>query len=300
MSRYEEMEAFARVAEAESVSGAAEKLGVAKSAVSRRLSDLEQRLGVQLVQRTTRRLSLTETGRGFYQYCNRILADVAEAEAYASEEQATLKGRLRIAAPLTFGIRHLSPHLADFAAAHPDLTLDVDFNDRRVDLIEEGVDAAVRIGVLADSSLIARRICAIRMIASAAPDFWAQAGVPARAEDLAGMALLQYSNAGMGGRMAYTAPDGAKGAVQMTPRLSSNNGDFLADAALRGMGVLITPEFIVHGHLRDGRLQAVLADHDWGDVALHVVYPPTRHLSRRVRAFVDFVVATFGARQPWR
>src|SRR5210317_332482 len=184
MDRLENMDAFIRVVEAGSISGAADRLGVAKSAVSRRLKELEAHLGVELFHRTTRRMNLTDTGRAFYHQSVRILEDVLEAELATSQAHGTLSGSLKIALPSTFGIMHMGPAINEFSKAHPQIEFDLDFNDREVDLIQEGFDLAIRIANLPDSSLIARRFAPIQFVMCASPVYLEQTGVPRSADEL--------------------------------------------------------------------------------------------------------------------
>jgi DNA-binding transcriptional LysR family regulator len=299
MDRLEEMQTFTRVVEAGSISGAAERLGVGKSAVSRRLADLEERLGVQLFRRTTRRLDLTDTGRSFYERCLRILDDVDEAESAVSEAHGTLRGRLRVAVPLSFGLNHLVPAFADFMATHPGLVLDLDFNDRQVDLLAEGFDAAVRIADLGDSSLIARRLAPIRHLVCASPAYLTRHGVPQTPESLAEHPCLVYANAPTPGLWSWTDATGQRRSVRVKAVLQANNGDCLREAAEAGLGIAMEPSFILYRAIEAGRLRPVLTEYDWPRLAAHVVYPRTRHLSRRVRALVDFLAERFAGVPYW-
>jgi DNA-binding transcriptional LysR family regulator len=299
MGRFDELETFVQVVESGSFTAAAERLSVAKSAVSRRIADLEGRLGVQLFRRTTRRLNLTDTGRGFHGRAVRILADLEEAELAVSQAHRTLRGTLRVAAPLTFGVRHLGPAIRDFATRHPEVIFDIDFNDRQVDLIQEGVDVAVRIARLEDSTLVARRLAPVRLAVVASPTFVQHHGKPRSPADLASLDCLAYSLSPEPWVWRYRAPDGSEGSVRIRSRLAANNGDFLCAAAVAGQGVLLSPTFIVYRALADGRLVSLLADHEWSDVAAYAVYPRTRHLSVRVRAFVDFLVERFAGLPYW-
>ena len=299
MGRFDELETFVQVVESGTFTAAAERLSVAKSAVSRRIAELEARLGVQLFRRTTRRLNLTDTGRGFHERAVRILADLEEAELAVSRAHRTLRGTLRVAAPLTFGVRHLGPAIRDFARLHPEVIFDIDFNDRQVDLIQEGVDVAVRIARLEDSTLVARRLAPVRLAVVASPAFVQHHGRPASPADLAALDGLSYSLAPDPSLWRYRAPDGSEGSVRIRSRLAANNGDFLCAAAIAGQGVLLSPTFIVYRALADGRLVSLLADHEWSDVAAYAVYPRTRHLSVRVRAFVDFLAERFAGVPYW-
>ncbi len=298
MSKYEEIETFVRVVEAGSITGAAEQLHIAKSAVSRRLKELETRLGVQLMQRTTRKLSLTDTGEALYQRSISLLADWAETESATINAQTALAGIIRVAAPLSFGVAHLGPAILDFMKAHRDVTFDIDFNDRKMDLVAEGMDMAIRIGDLPDSSLIARKIASVSMVAAASRSYLEQHGYPKTPDDLKNHKELRY-----GYRRTptwkYRAPDQSEGQVEMAPRLLATNGDFLRDAAVAGEGVIIEPRFIVYQHLEAGSLVEILPDYEWPELTAYAVYPPTRHLSARVRTFVDFLVERYRGTPYW-
>jgi len=289
MDRYAEMQMFVRVVETGSISGAAERLEIAKSAVSRRLADLESRLGVQLLHRTTRRLSLTDSGRAFHERAQRILADLDEAEAAVSQAHGALKGRLRVALPLSFGLLHLAPLIEAFMSLHPDVEFDLDFNDRQIDLMQEGYDLAIRIARLPDSSLIARRLTSIRHMLCASPAYLKTHGTPTQPDDLRHHVCLAYSNLANPGLLRYQTPDGKAGSIQVPVKLHANNGDFLCRAALAGHGIILQPDFYLREALQSGRLVTLLNDHVWPESNVYAVYPPTRHLSSRVRAFVDFL-----------
>ncbi len=299
MNRFAELEAFVHIARAGSISGAAEQLNVAKSAASRRLSELEARLGVQLFNRTTRRVSLTDAGAGFLRRAIILLDDLAEAEAEASAGQKELIGRLKIAAPLSFGLKHLQPLISNFVRMHPQLNVEVDFSDRRVDLIAEGVDVAVRIGVLTDSSLIARKLCPIRQNVVAAPAYWKKYGIPSHPRDLQGLPCVRYSNLAKPEVINYWGPKGETGAVTPVIKILANNGDFLTDMAADGHGFIVEPSFFLFERIEAGDVVPVLCDFAWSNINLHVVYPPTRQLSARVRAFVDLLVDRFHNNPYW-
>jgi DNA-binding transcriptional LysR family regulator len=262
---------------------------VAKSAVSRRLADLEARLGAQLLHRTTRRLGLTDSGRAFFERAQRILADLEEAEQAVSQAHGAIRGRLKVALPLSFGLLHLAGLINEFMGLHPEVEFDLDFNDRQIDLMQEGFDLAIRIARLPDSSLIARKLAPIRHALCASPDYLARHGTPARADDLASHAGLVYSNLANPGLWSYVRPDGQPGSVQVPVKLRANNGDFLCRAAIAGQGVILHPTFYLSDAIRTGELVPLLTDHAWPELNAYALYPPTRHLSRRVRAFVDFL-----------
>lgn len=299
MGRIAEIEAFVRIVETGGVGAAAERLDLAKSVVSRRLKDLEARLGVRLLQRTTRRISLTETGRAYYERCVRILADLDEADQVAAQEHGTLRGRLRIAAPLSFGIMHLGPAVHEFLGANPEIAIDLDLNDRRHDLVDEGFDLAVRIGSLEDSSLIARKLSPVRHVVCASPDYVARHGAPDRPEDLADHQSLRYTNVPDRRIWCWTDEHGREQSVAMPSRLAANNGEMLIEAAEAGLGVIIQPLFLVYRKIEAGRLEVLLPEVRWREIAVYAVWPPGRQLSAKVRAFVDFLAARFGDPPYW-
>ncbi len=300
MDRLAAMEAFVRVAEARSFSQAAVRLNSSKSVVSRQISALEAELGARLFHRTTRSLTLTEIGEGYFQRCVRILSEIDEANQSVSQLQAAPRGTLRVNAPMSFGFLHLAPAIPDFLARYPEVDVDMTMNDRYVDLIEEGFDLAVRIGKLDDSSLVARRLAPMRMVICASPAYLAQRGYPQTPDDLRHHECLLYNS----GRLPrdewrFIRADGSQWVMPITGRLCTNNGDALRAAALRNLGLVSLPTFIVGGDLQSGTLVSVLAD--WVDQgsALHAVYPHSRHLSPKVRAFVDFMAERFGPRPYW-
>ena len=299
MDKFAHMQIFVGIVEAGSISGAAERLGMAKSAVSRRLAELEARLGASLIQRTTRRLNLTDSGRAYYTRCVAILADLDEAESAVSQAHASLKGRLKMALPLSFGLLHLAPLVQEFMALHPGLRFDLDFNDRQIDLMQEGFDLAIRIATLEDSSLIARRLVPIRHILCASPGYLARHGTPATAADLARHVGLAYSNVRDPGLWSFRGPDGVPGSVRVPVGLAASSGEFLMRAAIADEGLLLLPTFYVHDALRSGQLVKVLDDHHWPELSAYAVYPPTRHLSSRVRVLIDFLAERLAGEPYW-
>ncbi len=299
MDRFADMRVFVQVVDRGSISAAAEQLGLAKSAVSRRLSEMEGRLGAQLLNRTTRRLNLTDTGRAFYERSMAILADLEEAENAVCQAQGALKGRLKVALPHAFGLLHVAPLIEAFMALHPDVVFQLDFNDRQIDLMQEGFDLAIRIANLPDSSLIARRLAPIRSRLCASPEYLARHGTPATARDLANHAYLAYSNLANPGQVQFRAPDGQSGSVRIPIRLLANSGDFLIRAAIAGEGLVLHPTFYLHDALRAKRLVPVLDDYAWPEVSAYAVYPPTRHLTTRVRAFIDFLAQGLAGEPYW-
>jgi DNA-binding transcriptional LysR family regulator len=294
MDRFAHMQIFVGVVEAGSITAAAERLGLAKSAVSRRLAELEAHLGVSLIQRTTRRLNLTDSGRAYYARCVAILADVEEAESAVSQVHGTLSGHLKVALPLAYGLLRLTPLIQDFMRQHPAVRFELDFNDRRVDLMQEGFDLAIRIAILDDSSLIARRLASIDHAVCASPAYLSQRGTPRIAADLAQHDCLVYSNLRDPALWSCRSPGGEPVQVRVPVRLAASSGEFLLRAAIAGEGVVQLPAFYLEEALRTGQLVQVLADHAWPELSAYAVYPPTRHLSTRVRAFIDFLVARLG------
>lgn len=299
MNKFEDLQAFVAVVEAGSFTAAAERLGAAKSAVSRRVSALEERLGVQLLRRTTRVLNLTDTGRSFYEHGARVLADLNEAEAAVQQEHGELRGTLRVALPLSFGVRHMCTPIAAFSKRHPNVEFDLDLNDRRIDLIEEGVDVALRIGRLQDSSYVARRLFDVRSVVCASPHYLSVHGEPKTPGDLLEHRCLVYSNLPDPNNWRYRDEDSNQRTIEVKSVMSASSGDFLANAAAHGMGLVMQPTFIASESIRRGTLVPVLTDYDWPVSPAYAIYPPTRHLSYRVRAFIDFLAERFSDTPRW-
>jgi len=299
MDRLAAIEAFVRVAETRSFSEAARRLHASKSAVSRNIGALEAELGVRLFQRTTRSLNLTEAGRGYCERAARILADLEEANLAVSQLQAAPRGRLRVSAPMSFGFLHLAPALPDFLARYPEVAVDITMSDRFVDLVDEGFDVAVRIGALEDSSLIARKLAPIRRVVCASPSYFKSRGAPETPDDLKRHECLSNSNIASSQEWRFATRDGKPWPVEVKGRLSANNGDLLRIAALKGLGVVNLPTFIVGSDLQAGALATTLDEFIAQDMALSAVYPQSRHLSPKVRALVDFLVDRFGPRPYW-
>jgi DNA-binding transcriptional LysR family regulator len=299
MHRFEELRAFVAVVETGSFTAAADRLDAAKSAVSRRVSALEERLGVQLLRRTTRRMNLTDTGRSFYERSARILADLDEAEAAVSQEHGELRGKLRLALPMSFTVHHMGGVIADFSQQHPRVKFDLELNDRRVDLIEEGMDLALRIGRLRDSSLIARRLFDARTVVCAAPAYLEKHGVPETPADLESHRCICYGNLAEPGKWAYREADGANRHVDVHVSMLVDSGDLISSIAARGLGIALQPTFIAGKKIRAGELVPLLTDFDWPVTPAYAVYPPARHLSYRVRAFIDHLAERFSGELPW-
>ena len=299
MRRFEDLQAFVAVVEAGSFTAAADRLGAAKSAVSRRISALEERLGVQLLRRTTRRLNLTDSGQSFYERSARILADLDEAESAVAQEHGELRGSLRVALPLSFGIRHMCEPIAEFSRRHPKVRFDLDLNDRRIDLVEEGIDLAIRIGRLPDSSLIARKLFEARTVVCGSRAYFDAHGVPKTPDELRDQRCLVYGNLVDPSKWACRDKDGNRHQVTVTAAMTATSCDYLCAAARQGLGIAMQPTFIAGEAISRGDLVPVLTEYDWPASPAYAVYPPTRHLSYRVREFIDFLADRFSGTPYW-
>jgi len=299
METFPALAVFVRIAETGSLSAAARALGMSKSAVSKKLAGLEERLGAQLINRTTRRLSLTEVGAAFLDRAQRILAELEEAEQAVTQLSSEPRGVLRINVPMSFGILHVAPALAGFRAAYPEVEVGMDLNDRVVDLVEEGYDLALRIADLPDSSLVARKLAPVRRVVAASPDYWARRGKPQRPEELARHDCLIYTYLPSSHEWQFRGADGRAVRVRVAGPLEANNGDALRAAAQAGLGVTLIPTFIVGEAVRAGQLETALEAFEDDPLAVYAVYPHRRHLSAKVRAFVDFLAERFGPEPYW-
>lgn len=298
MGQLEDMQLFIRVVDAGGISRAAEQLGIAKSAVSRRLGELESRLGSKLMQRTTRRSHLTESGRRYYDDAVKAVDFVAQVNAGVSDEQAELSGVLRVAVPLSFGLLHLSPAIDLFHRQYPQVDIQVDFSDRQVDLVEDGFDLAIRIANLQDSSIQARRIAQVRLLMLASPGYASEYGLPKSLEELPQHRILAY---GSSNNTSWTVrdPEGIEHSMRLRGALAANNGDFLQKMALAGHGIAILPSFIAWQALLAGELIPVLPDCAIDDLQAWAVYSQSRFLPQKARRFIDFMVERFGDNPYW-
>lgn len=292
------MAIFARVVDAGGFSAAARELGLSKSAVSKQVSALEDKLGARLLHRTTRRMSLTEAGAALLERGRRVLAEAEEAEALVGALQAEPRGTLRVNAPMTFGTMHLGPAISDFLALHGAVTVDLGLDDRFIDLVDEGWDVAIRIGRLADSSLVARKLAAARRVIVASPGYLAARGAPQRLDDLLRHDCLCYSYMTAGEEWRFDGPDGEE-SVRVVGRLHANNGEILRAAVCAGAGIATLPTFICGPDIASGRLVRVLPQYEVRGSGIYAVWPPGRHLTAKVRAFVDFLAERFGPVPPW-
>jgi len=292
------MSVFARVAERGSFTAAARDLGLSKSAVSKQVARLEERLGARLLHRTTRRLHLTEVGQAYFERARRIVADAEEADLAVRRLHAEPRGTLKVNAPMSFGIMHLAPALPDYMARYPDVMVDLALSDRQVDLIEEGFDLGIRIARLADSSLIARRLAPCKRAVAASPDYWQRHGRPKHPRELTEHPCMIYDYLANPREWTFQE-NGENFAVRIDGRFKSNNGEALLAAALAGQGVINQPTFICGPALCDGRLEEVLAEFETPDVHVNAIWPASRHLSAKVRTFVDFLIERFGPKPYW-
>jgi DNA-binding transcriptional LysR family regulator len=303
MNRLPDLEAwavFAKVAEAGSFAGAATELGLSKATVSKAVSRLEARLGERLFHRTSRRLSLTETGRVLSVRAAHILTEAEAVEAEGLTQSSTPHGRVRLAAPMSFGLEHLAPALPDFFAIYQEISIDLHLSDEVVDLVGGGFDLALRIAALSDSSLIARRLCQVRRLLVGASSYFAQRGRPSHPRELSEHACLGYSYLPSGDNWQFVGPAGETHAVAVTGPLRANNADALMPSLYAGIGIAVQPEFVVWRDLRDKRLEAVMTDWPAPPIALNVVTPPGGPRASKVAVLIDFLIRRFSPQTaPW-
>ena len=264
------------------------------------MSDLESHLGVRLLNRTTRRLSLTESGQTFYERCVQLLADLDEAEEAVTAAAVVPRGTLRMTASISFGAGYLAPAIAEFQQRHPQLRFDIELSDRAVDLVDERIDLAIRIGDIRSQSLIGRRIGTAQMVCCASPAYLARHGTPRTPADLAGHACLTYEYSSDGNLWRFSNAAGESHDVKVTGPAHSNNGAMLAALAVAGVGVTLEPDFILATDVRAGRLVRVLRDYAPPTIIINAAYPSRRHLSAKVRAFIDFLALRFERDPQWR
>jgi len=293
-----ELVAFHSVVKHSSFAKAAEELSLSPSGVSRIVTRLEERLGVRLVQRTTRSLSLTEAGAAFYARASQILADLQDAEAEVQKATAAPRGNLRVTASVTFGRHYISPLLEQLLAQFPELSIDLTLTNRFVDIIDEGIDLAIRIGALTDSRLIARRLCSNRRVLVAAPSYLTRRGVPTTPDELGGHDCIIYTGFARPREWRLIGPAGPV-SVDVSGRVATNNFEVLGDTVRGGLGITVGPTMSVHHWLIAGELVRVLPEYQFEPSAIFAVYPSARQLSTKVRAVVDFLVERFGDPPGW-
>jgi len=294
MDRLSSLEIFIKVLDTGSFTAAAQTLSVSKSHVSKQVRQLEDRLGVRLINRTTRRVSATDAGQAFYDRCARLIEELDEAERAVSQLNRTPAGTLRINVPVSFGIRHLGSVIGTFMAKHEHLQVELSMSDRVVNIVDEGFDLAIRIGNLADSSLIARRLAPVSLLLCASPDYLSRRGRPTALADLKEHDCLLYRYLSTGNTWCLGGES-----IRVDGRLLSDNGDVLTDAALAGVGIALLPDFLIAEHIRAGTLETVLPQNQ-SHSAVWAVYPHSRHLSAKVRLFIDFLLEQFAPTPPWK
>lgn len=292
MDRALEMQVFCTVVEKGNFIGAAEPLEMSKAAISRYVSALEERLGARLLHRTTRRLSLTDAGRQFYEQAKEVLALMYEAEEAVSSTAPEATGLLRINAPVSFGVLHLAPIWADFMRAYPQVQLDISLNDRIVDLVEEGFDVAIRIARMESSSLVGRRLSSTRMCLCAAPSYLDAHAPIETLQDLTQHGVVAYTNFASGSDWTFDGPNGQE-TVRTQSTVRCNNGDTCRSITLSGGGISLQPSFMVADDIRTGRLVEILPAYRSIELGIYAVYPTRKHLAAKVRALISFLGERF-------
>jgi DNA-binding transcriptional LysR family regulator len=280
---------FAQVVDSGSFTAAAERLSLSKSVVSKYVTRLEDRLGARLLHRTTRRLSLTEVGRVFYERSRRGLQEIEEAEAEVSRLQGEPRGILRINAPMSFGVLHIAPAIPEFLERYPELAVDMNLDDRKVDVIEGGFDVSVRISGMPDSSLVARRLGPCRHVVVASPEYLARHGRPRTPDELRHHNVITYQYQESALEWHFRAPGEKPVSVPVTGSIRMSNSLALREALLNGAGVTRTPTFVVGPDIQEGRLRAILTNYETLEVSIYLVFAQRQHLAPKVRAFVDFM-----------
>jgi DNA-binding transcriptional LysR family regulator len=298
VDRLTEMEAFVQVVDHGGFTDAARKMGLSKSAVSKHVSALEARLAVRLLTRTTRRVSPTEVGLAYYDRARSVLAGAEEADSMVTAMQATPKGSLRVSAPVNFGVSQVSPAVARFLCAYPEVDINMVLDDRFVELVAEGFDLAIRIGTLADSSLKARKLAEARGVIAAAPSYLAAMGTPRSIDELTEHRLLHYSQLSTGNFWRLRGPTGEERQIRVGGRLTINNGEALMKAAEAGLGISQIPSFMLGDALTAGRLVEVLADRPPAVLGIYAVYPQGRFAQPKLRSFIDFLAEHFKGMGP--
>jgi len=296
MNNLGDLEIFARVVSAGSMSAAGRELGLSPAVVSKRLRRLEDRLGTRLMQRTTRQISLTEAGQGFYERVVAILAGIEEAEAFVSRRSALARGVLKVSAPTSFGRIHIAPHINPFMRANPDLGVNLVLSDEFVDIVGDGYDLAIRIAELSDSSLVARKLAPVRRILCASPDYIRRRGVPQSFGDLSRHVCLPPHN---NDSWKLEGPEGPLN-FRPTGPLQTNSSEVIREAVIGGVGVALRSTWDIGSELGDGRLVQVLPDYEGSrNVAIHAVYASRRFLPAKVRVFIDYLADLYGPTPYW-
>ncbi len=292
MDRLTAMEIFINVVEHQGFSSASRHLGISRASVSKQVLQLEERLGARLLNRTTRRVSVTEVGEAYFERCKRVLAEVEEADLMVERLHSEPRGILKVSAPMSFGVSHAGPAVSEFLTRFGDLSISLTLNDRFTDLIEEGFDVAIRIAQTADSSLVARRLASVRCVMVATPAYLAANGVPQNPQELGTQKCLSYIYLASGQEWPMVGP-GGETSVKVSGPLKANNGEVLLEAVLRDLGIGFLPYFLVRDEIENGNLVPVLDRYRLPDLSLYAVSPPNRYPARKVQAFIAFLAERF-------
>jgi DNA-binding transcriptional LysR family regulator len=294
MDKLQAMRIFVRVAELNSFSGVAQQFGVARSVVTRQVAALENHLGTKLMARSTRRLTLTSEGVNYLEKCRVILNLVDAAETGIAEERLAPRGLIRISVPLSFGLKRVTPHLLEFVRRYPEVNLDMDYSDRRVNLIEDGIDLSIRITHKLESSDVVRKISHSRLCVIASPDYLARCGTPAHPSELTHHQCLGYTIAG--GQQAWQfLVDGQLLSFPLRSQINANNGDALTEAAAQGLGITCQPDFIAQPYLVAGKVKEILTSYALPELGIYAMLPSNRQIPHRVRVLMDFLIAEISA-----
>lgn len=299
MDRLTSLGVFVAAVEEGSLAAAARRFGLSAAMAGKHVSAIESELNARLLHRTTRRLSLTDTGQTYYERCKRILEAFDEAKREASDSQGAARGVLRIAAPVTFGAMHLGEVVARYMEDHPNVNVEVQLGDRYVDLIDAGVDVAIRIGRLEDQGLATRRLAPCRMVVCASPAYLERHGTPRKPDDLLGAQRLAFSEAVSAGDWTLRDRKNHAHVIDGPCRMTANNTQMLLAAAVAGAGIVYGPTFVFGAHIRRGELVELLPDYRPADLTIQAVYPSTRHIPLKVRLFIDYLAETFSDEPPW-
>jgi DNA-binding transcriptional LysR family regulator len=293
MDKFQEMQAFVAIVDKGSFVRAADTLNISKAAISRQVADLEQRLGIRLLNRTTRKLSLTDEGQLFYMRCTDLLNGLEEAESELSLRRGEPSGHLRVSAPVTFGISHLAPLWGKFLQQHPKISMEVSLSDRTVDLVEDGFDLAVRISRVPHPTFIARKLASTKMMLCASPAYLKRHGTPKQPHDIADHNVISYTYWSSKDEWEFTHANGRVEVVKTRPRLHANSGDTCVAAALQDQGIVMQPDFLVYDALCKGKLKQLMKDYQTVELGIYAIYTSRRQLSLKLRSLIDFLVDSF-------
>ncbi len=288
MDRFIEMEAFNAVVDSGSFVKAADSLNTSKAAISRYVSDLETRLGVRLLHRTTRKLSLTDEGQVFFLRSKELLSELNNAELEITSRNVIASGLIRINTPVTFGIKHLSPLWGQFLDRYPEIKLDITLADRIVDLVEEGYDVAIRIASLPNSTLISKKLSSTRLILCASPVYLEKNGIPQHPHELTDHSIIAYSHFSTKDEWYFDGPEGQV-SVKTNPRLHSNNGDTCRAVALEGLGIILQPSFLISEDIQSGALIELMPQYKSIELGIYAIYASRKHLAPKIRVLIDFL-----------